>query len=144
MKRILFYAVLVWGLMECCAFAQGVPPTQTINTNQGISCNAIGSGGAVNLCRPGWSYGCASNTTSNQILGTDGNRTSIQFQNTGANPIVLVFGDAANGNNGFIVYTGQPYFWTNLNQGNVPGRINTAAISINSNGASTCAFMFTD
>jgi hypothetical protein len=129
------------------AFAQSIPPLQTINTNQGIACNAIGSQGAVSFCKPGWTYGCNSTQVANQLLGTDGNRTSIQFQNTSAVPETLVFGDSANsqGTNGWVVQPGNAYLWSNMNQGNTPGRVASSTVSvISTTGAGSCVFMFTE
>jgi hypothetical protein len=143
MKHLLRIA-LVWLSLCGIALAQSLPPIQTINSNQGISCNAVGSQGAVSLCRPAWSYGCNSSTTGSQILATDGQRTGVLFQDTGTIPIVLVFGDQATGSNGFVVQPGNSFLWSNLGQGNVPGHVTTTAISVISNGASTCSFMFTE
>lgn len=134
---------LVLVLAVLC-MAQSVPPVQTINTNLGTACNASGSQGAVSFCKPGVSYGCNSTNTANQILAIDGSRTSILFQDTGGNPIVLAFGDQAVGNNGFIVQPANSFLWSNLGVGNAPGRVPTTTISIISTGASTCAFLFTD
>ena len=145
---------LIWLLLAAAAFwflvitesahAQSLPPIQTINTNQGIPCNAIGSQGAVSFCKPGFSYGCNASNQNTTFLSTDGNRTSIQFQNTGSVAEVLVFGDTAAGMNGFVVQPGNNYFWSNMQRGNEPGRINTTSLSVISTGNSTCAFMFTD
>jgi hypothetical protein len=142
MKHLLSIGIL-------CVFLCGIadaqqPPVQTINTNQGVSCNALGSQGAVNLCRPAWSYGCSSGLVGSQILATDGQRTGILFQDTGSIPIVLTFGDQPAGNNGFVVQPGNSFLWSNLSQGNLPGHVTTTALSVISNGTSTCAFMFTE
>jgi hypothetical protein len=132
MKHLLLVAT-AWLLLAGIACAD--PP---------VACNATGSQGAVTKCNSSWTYGCSSGVTSNQILAVDGQRNSIQFQNTGTIPIVLVFGDSAAGNNGFVVQPGNSYLWSNVNQGNIPGKVATTPVSINSNGASSCAFMFTD
>lgn len=136
--------IIVGFFFAGLAGAQGVPPTQTINTNPGIACNAIGSQGAVTFCQPGWSYGCNSSVTSLQILATDGNRTAILIQDTGATPIVMTFGDTATPVNGFVIQPGNSFLWSNMSQANIPGRINTTAISIISNGPSTCTFSFSE
>lgn len=146
MKYILPVAI-IW--LSLCLYhervlAQSVPPTQTINTNQGVACNALGSQGPVSLCQSGWSYGCSSTVNGQQIVATDGMRTSILFQDTGAVPIVLVFGDQAAGANGFVVQPGNSFLWSNLGVGNAPGRVPTTSVSIDSNGDSTCTFLFTD
>jgi hypothetical protein len=142
--RHLLLLTTIWLLLFGMAGAQSLPPVQTINTNQGVSCNALGSQGAVNFCHPGWTYGCSSGLTGSQLLATDGQRTSIQFQNTGTIPIVLVFGDQAAGNNGFVVQPGNSYLWSNIGQGNQPGRVTTTTVSVISNGASTCTFLYTE
>src|SRR5262252_3342166 len=109
---------IFWLILAAAAFwflviaeathAQSIPPIQTINTNQGIPCNAISSQGiAVSFCQPGWTYGCVATQFFNNILATDGNRTSIQFQNTGPTPTTLSFGNAASVNAvGFQVQPG--------------------------------------
>ena len=134
MKTLL--SILIWLLLAGIAAAQSPP--------NGVPCNATGSGGAVTLCKPAWSYGCNTSNSSLQILGTDGNRTSIQFQDTGSIPIVLVFGDTGTPSNGFIVQPGNSYLWSNMSQGNTPGRVATTPLSVISNGVSTCVFMFTE
>lgn len=134
MKHLL--VVIIWFLLLGVAAAQSPP--------NGVPCNGIGSGAAVTLCKPAWTYGCSSNQASNQILTTDGNRTSIQFQDTGSIPIVLCFGDACTAFNGFVVQPGNSYLWSNMSQGNTPGRVSTTSISVWSNGASTCTFLFTE
>jgi len=128
--------ILLWLLLAGIAAAQSPP--------NGVPCTATGSGGAVTLCKPGWSYGCNTSNASAQILSTDGNRTSIQFQDTGSIPIVLVFGDSATPSNGFVVQPGNSYLWSNMSQGNTPGRVATTPLSVISNGVSTCVFMFTE
>lgn len=143
--NILFFSVTVAvALVTGDVWAQSLPPVQTINTNAGIPCHASGSHGPVERCQPGWTYGCASSPTGEKILDTDGNRRSIQFQNTGSVPIVLTFGDDAVGNNGFVVQPGIPYLWSNQNGGNSPGGVTTSSVSIISSGASTCVVLFTD
>lgn len=137
-----FGVAILW--IVTMGFAQNLPPTQTINTNAGVPCHALGGHGPVERCQAGWTYGCESSLQGAKILDVDGNRTSIQFQNTGTIPIVLVFGDTPAGNNGFVVQPGMPYLWSNLNQGNLPGRVNTAAVSVISNGNSTCTVLFTN
>src|SRR5215472_8484467 len=133
---LLLAAAAFWFLVITeSAHAQSPP--------NGVPCNATGSGGAVTLCKPAWTYGCNSSNAALQILATDGNRTSIQFQDTGAIPIVLVFGDTATPSNGWIVQPGNSYLWSNMSQGNTPGRVATTPVSVISNGASTCVFMFT-
>jgi hypothetical protein len=128
--------ILLWLLLVGVATAQSPP--------NGIPCNATSSGGAVTLCKPAWSYGCSASTQALQILSTDGNRTSIQFQNTGTIPIVLVFGDLAVPGNGFVAQPGNSYLWSNMSQGNTPGRVATTPVSIIANGSSTCVFLFTE
>jgi hypothetical protein len=136
--------ILLWLSLVGVASAQ-LPPVQTINTNQGIACNGISSQGPVTKCVPGWTYGCQANQVSNNILGTDGSRTSVLFQDTGTVPIVLVFGDTAAGNNGFVVQPGNSFLWSNIGRGNEPGRVTSGAVSVISSGASIpCVFMFTD
>jgi hypothetical protein len=142
MKHLL-RAVTIWLLLLGIARAQQ-PPIQTINTNQGITCNALGSQGAVSKCLPAWSYGCNTSATGAQILATDGQRTGFLFQDTGAIPIVLVFGDSATGSNGFVVQPGNAFLWSNLSHGNLPGHVTTTSISVISNGVSTCTFLFAD
>ena len=142
---------IFWLILAAAAFwflviteeshGQNVPPVQTINTNLGIACNASGSQGAVSFCKPGWSYGCNATGSGTQILATDGNRTSIQFQNTSSSPETLTFGDAGTTTNGFIVQPTNSYLWSNMPQGNTPGRIASSAISVTGNGP--CVFMFT-
>jgi len=125
------------------ALAQNLPPFQTSNPNQ-IGCNALNSAGAVTVCQPNTTYGCVATGTSTQILATDGQRTSMQFQNTGSAPIVVCFGDVCMGNNGFIITPGNSYSWSNIGNGNVPGRISTTSVSIIAATAGTCSFMFMD
>lgn len=134
MKHLL--TVVIWFFLLGVATAQSPP--------NGTACNALGSGGAVTLCKPGWSYGCNSNQASNQVLTTDGNRTSILFQNTGSIPSVLTFGDQSSGMNGFVVQPGNSFLWSNLGAGNIPGRVPTTSVSVSSNGPSTCVLLFTD
>jgi hypothetical protein len=128
--------ILLWLLLGGVACAQNPP--------NGIPCNAIGSAGAVTLCKPATTYGCNSGSTTQQMLATDGNRTSIQFQNTGGISVVLTFGDTGTLSNGFVVQPGNSYLWSNMSQGNTPGRVATSPISITSNGACTCVFLFTE
>jgi hypothetical protein len=130
-------------LFAAPARAQNLPPFQTINPNQ-VACNAINSQGAVTECRANISYGCASGTTSTQILATGGGRTALQFQNTGSVPIVLCFGDTCMGSNGFVIGPGNSYSWGNIGLGNLPGRISSSSVSIVSTAAGTCSFMFMD
>lgn len=137
-------AVIAGAVAGGVAFAQAPGPIQTINTNEGIPCNALGSQGAVMRCRPQVTYGCTSSTTGQQILNSDGQRTGIIFQDTGSVPIVLCFGDACVGNNGFVVLANNSFLWSNLGNGNLPGRLLTNSISIISSGASSCAFLFTN
>lgn len=143
-----WFRAFMWFALMCdlmgVAYAQSLPPTQTINTNEGVACNATGSQGVVSLCQPAWTYGCNSALGSTQILATDGSRNSILFQDTGTIPIVLTFGDSCSGLNGFVVQPGNSFLWSNLNQGNLPGHVATTSISICSNGASTCSFLFTE
>lgn len=139
--------ILLWLSLVGIAGAQGVPPTQTINTNLGIPCNAISSQGAVTRCNPGWTYGCQASQQSNNILGTDGNRTSILFQNNGAVPVTLTFGDSAVVNvNGFTVQPGNSFLWSNIGRGNEPGKVASATVSImvTAGAAIPCVFLFTD
>jgi hypothetical protein len=143
MKCLISIAATIVWFIGAPVFAQNLPPIQTINPNI-IGCNALGSQGPVSTCKPGWSYGCASSLNSLQIIATDGQRTSLLFQDTGTVPIVLCFGDSCVGNNGFVVQPGNSFLWSNMPQGNQPGRVATSAISIDSSGASTCTFLFTD
>lgn len=138
MKTLAFWLLLISGLLLFAGFARAQSPPN------GIPCNATGSGGAVSLCKPGWSYGCNSNQASSQILAIDGNRTSILFQDTGSIPAVLTFGDQGTGLNGFVVQPGNSFLWSNLGAGNIPGRVPTTSVSITSNGPSTCVILFTD
>ena len=131
--------ILLWLLLAGIAAAQSPP--------NGVPCNAIGSGGAVTLCKPGFTYGCSATVNNNTILTTDGNRTSIQFQNNGVTPITLTFGDSAvYGVNGWQVLSGGSYLWSNMSQGNTPGRVATTTVSIVSSPGTqnACTFMFTD
>lgn len=141
MKHLLRIAI-AWLLLSGIAAAQSLPPIQTINPNV-VACNAVGGTGPVTICKPATTYGCTTGAVGNQFLSTDGNRTSIQFQNTGGIPEVLVFGDTAVGNNGFVVQPGNSYLWSNMSQGNTPGRVATTPVSVISTGASTCSFLFT-
>lgn len=141
--NVILWCILM-GILVGRASAQAPGPVQTINMNDGVPCNAIGSPGQVTRCRAQWSYGCTSSTTGQQILATDGQRTGIIFQSTGTIPIVLVFGDTAMGNNGFVVQAGKEFIWSNVGQGNLPGRLLTSAISVISTGATSCAFLFTN
>lgn len=125
-------------------FAQNLPPTQTINTNDGVLCNGTGGTGPVARCHPSWTYGCSADPISKQILDTDGNRTAIQIQNTGLVPLVLCFGDQCAGNNGFVVQPCNSYIWSNVGTGNTPGRIATTRVSIISAQPTTCTFMFSN
>ena len=139
-----------WSWTTICVFAlallcmaQSLPPVQTIQPNT-IPCNALASTGAVTQCKPATNYGCSSNQTGNIFLQTDGKRTSIQFQNTGAIPEVLTFGDTPVGNNGFIVQPGNSYLWSNMSQGNTPGTVATTTVGVISVGTSSCTFIYTD
>jgi hypothetical protein len=129
--------ILFWLLLLGIAAAQ--------SPLNGTPCVATGSTGAVTVCKSGWSYGCTASTTNTQLLATDGNRTSIQFQNTGATAITLTFGDTAISTNGFLVQPGNSYLWSNMAQGNTPGRVGTASVSIiTTSGSDSCVVMFTD
>ena len=140
----LLRVVTIW-LFLCGVAAAQLPPVQSINTNQGVACNAIGSQGPVTKCLPGWTYGCQANQGGQQLLATDGQRTSIQFQNTGATATTLTFGDNAIVINGFQVQPGNSYLWSNIGRGNEPGRVATGAVSIiAASGTNSCVFMFTD
>ena len=138
--------ILLWTLLAGVASAQ-LPPVQIINTNLGIPCNGISSQGQVTHCTPGWTYGCQATQQTNNILGTDGNRTAFLFQNNGVLPITLTFGDSAVANvNGFQVQPGNSFLWSNIGRGNEPGRVATATISVivTPGATSPCTFLFAD
>ena len=135
-------SITILSILMCgVAYAQSTP--------SGIACNGLGAQGAVTRCFPGVTYGCQANQLSNTILQTDGQRTSIQFQNTGSTLITLNFGDtAAVANvNGFQVQPGNSYMWSNIGRGNEPGRVATGSVSIiltQAGAPNSCVFMFTD
>lgn len=145
MKHLLPVAII-------CLFLYGIavaqlPPVQSINTNAGIACNGISSQGPVSACTAGWSYGCAAAGTTNNILATDGGRTSILVQDLGVAPITLTFGDSAvYGVNGFTIQPGNSFLWSNVGRGNEPGRVPTVPISVIAAPGTTipCVFSFTD
>lgn len=137
-KTLLLLAVL---LFATSAFADPIP------------CFGVTSTGAVNLCNPGQTYGVMANTTATKILFTDGNRTSFWIQCGGSTGTIIAFNDVAEGTNTpyngmelVPTVTAQPpsFYWTNMPQGNTPGRVVTSSVSIVSLGGSNpCAFFFT-
>ncbi len=117
-----------------------------------VPCNGTSSQGAQTSCNSNQTYGVSVGTSAVKILAQDNNRTSLWVQCGGSSGTVLAFNDTAVNStpyNGFLLSptASQPlpvFYWTNLAQGNVPGRITASAVSLISlSGTNQCAFMFT-
>jgi hypothetical protein len=117
-----------------------------------IACTGVSSIGSVTTCASNQTYGITATTTATRMLAQDGNRTSLWVQCGGSTTTIVTFGDTAVATspyNGFQLVptvTAQPpsFYWTNMPQGNAPGRIVTTSVSIISLGGSNpCAFFFT-
>ena len=135
-KSFLLLAVLLW--------------TTSVRASP-IQCLGVTSTGTVNSCSSNQTYGVMATGTATQFLAGDGNRTSLWVQCGGSTGTIVTFGDTAVATqpyNGMelISPTVQPasFYWTNMPQGNTPGRVIISSVSIISLGGSNpCAFFFT-